>query len=614
MSMRSGIVLKLFLLTSVLCLLITGTIYMGQTIFFKQYYANRKVQDLKTSIRSFEKQFVKNAGNIQAVQQLEQDFYQKHNSWLTTLDQNGNITTANDFHVTIEIKNKKNPAPAKTITVPLYHLMKVENGMKIEPSLSLGEDVDLYTIEKNHIVVPFYLYSAQKDADWLNLLIWTKITKNLQDTVKSKDPSEVLTKLEFLLKNNAHIKISRIKGKVRDILFPDQNDLSSFIYTNNLFMDRINEFQTNLLLNQHNQYETFRILDYEQNDIKYKLFIDPVKDKNGETHYIFSMASLQPVDEAVQMVQNYFVYMIAFVMLLSFIASFYYSLKIARPLLKMNNITRRMANLDFTERISISSKDEIGDLSQNINVLSETLHSHIKQLQKDIEKEKQLENTRKEFIAGVSHELKTPLSIMKSTISIIKDGVAIHKRDYYFEAMEKEVDKMDHLIVDMLELAKYESGTYKMNMEPFLIDQVIRRICEQLWMEITKKHLTIHLDVAPIEVIANHRRIEQVITNFITNAIRYTPEKERIIVSTLEEKDQVKVCVENKGAYIPENQLNKLWERFYRGDTSRLRSEGGTGLGLAIAKNILELHGAKYGVKNTGDGVLFFFYLNKGAI
>lgn len=91
------------------------------------------------------------------------------------------------------------------------------------------------------------------------------------------------------------------------------------------------------------------------------------------------------------------------------------------------------------------------------------------------------------------------------------------------------------------------------------------------------------------------------------------PENERIIISTLEEKDQVKVCVENKGAYIPQNQLNKVWERFYRGNTSRLRSEGGTGLGLAIAKNILELHGAKYGVQNTGDGVLFFFYLKKAC-
>ena len=112
--------------------------------------------------------------------------------------------------------------------------------------------------------------------------------------------------------------------------------------------------------------------------------------------------------------------------------------------------------------------------------LSNKLHSHIGQLEQDIEKERKLENTRKEFIAGVSHELKTPLSIMKSCISILKDGVAEHKKDYYFQAMEKEVDKMDILILDMLELAKFESGTYNMKMDSFYIDEVIEEICEQL--------------------------------------------------------------------------------------------------------------------------------------
>ncbi|WHZ04998.1 HAMP domain-containing sensor histidine kinase [Neobacillus sp. YX16] len=609
--MRSRIVLKLFFLTSFLCLLITGTIYTSQTIFFKQYYANRKVQDLKTHIRLFEKQLIKNSENNQVVQQLEQDFYQKHNTWLTTLDQNGNIKTAKDFYVTIESENVKNPVQNKKITVPLYHLIDVENVKKSEPLLSSGDLVDLYTIEKNHIEVPFYLYSVQNNSYWVNILTWTKIAENFPIKNVSKNPNEVLSKLDYLIKYNIDLKISRIKGKVIDVQFPERNDVSSIIYANSLFMDRINEFQTSLLLNKNNKYDTFQILDYEQNDIKYKLFIDPVTNKNGEINYIFSMASLQPVDEAVQMVKDYFVYIIAFVLILTLLASFYYSLKIARPLLKINNITRKIANLDFSERIEYYSKDEIGDLSQNINFLSNTLHSHIKQLRLDIEKEKQLENTRKEFISGVSHELKTPLSIMKSCISILKDGVATHKKDYYFEAMEKEVDKMDLLIVDMLELAKYESGTYKMKMEPFFIDKIIDYICNQLSLEVEKKQLTVHKDIDPIEVIGNQHRIEQVMTNFLTNAIRYTPENEHIYISTIEEDEHVKVCVENKGAYIPNEQLEKVWDRFYRGDTSRHRSEGSTGLGLAITKNILELHGMQYGVMNTSGGVLFYFYLKK---
>ena len=120
-------------------------------------------------------------------------------------------------------------------------------------------------------------------------------------------------------------------------------------------------------------------------------------------------------------------------------------------------------------------------------MLSNKLHSHIGQLEEDIEKERKLENTRKEFISGVSHELKTPLSIMKSCISILKDGVAEHKKSIIFKRW-REVDKMDTLILDMLELAKFESGTYKMKKSSFYIDTVIEDICEHLSVEIEKKN------------------------------------------------------------------------------------------------------------------------------
>ncbi|CAM3946146.1 sensor histidine kinase [Mesobacillus zeae] len=604
--MKFGIVLKLFLLTTTLCLLITGSIYIGQTIFFKQYYANQKVNELKSSIKSFEKQYLKSNGDVQTIQQLEQDFYRAQNTWITTLDHNGNMKTANDFYVEIKIETIKNTN--EIIKIPLYHLLKEDDLLQDTPPISKGDIVDVKTIDKNNISIPFYLYVVQHNSYWINQSMW----KNIDNSFQVDNETYVIKeKLDLSTKYNEGIH--QLKGTVQNVRIPDRNDVSSIIYSNSLFMDRINEFQTNLFMDKQNQYETFKTLDYEQNGIKYKLFIDPIKDENGETNYIFSMASLQPVDEAVRMVKDYFVYMIAFVLLLTILASIYYSIKIAKPLLRINDTTRKIAHLDFSERIEYHSKDEIGDLSQNINLLSNTLHSHITQLQQDIEKEKQLEITRKEFISGVSHELKTPLSIMKSCISILKDGVASHKKDYYFEAMEKEVDKMDLLIVDMLELAKYESGTYKMKMEPFFIDKIIDHVCNQLSLEIEKKELTVHKDLATIEVFANQHRIEQVITNYITNAIRYTPVHENIYISTTIEDDQVKVCVENKGTHIPNDQLDKVWERFYRGDTSRQRSEGSTGLGLAISKNILELHGTQYGVVNTSDGVLFYFTLNKNS-
>ncbi len=600
-------------------MLILVTIIVGQTIFFKQFYANKKVNDVKINVNSFEKDYLKSEGNSQINQKLEQDFYREHNTWITTLDSNGYLKNEKDFYIELKLnqsKNKENQFANSTISIPLYNF-KAEGDYTrdmLNEIFPIGKTVILQGIENNSTFIPYLLFFKTKTPRLINPTLEKRINEILiqqKNKYNSKEFSKMDTE-EYKRAFEEQLPVTYLEGDITKVQLADGNEQSNFVYTNNLFMERIQEFQANLLLDKKNaSYNSLQEIDYEQNDIKYKIIIKLIKDKNDEVTYIFSMISLQPVDEAVQMIKEYYIYIVMFTLILILLSSFYYSKKISKPLLQINTATKQIANLDFSERVSVESKDEIGELSQNINLLSNTLHSHIEQLQRDIEKEKQLENTRKEFISGVSHELKTPLSIMKSCISILKDGVADYKRDYYFKAMEKEVDKMDIMIIDMLELAKFESGTYKMQMNVFYIDNAIQRICEQLSMEVAKKKLHVHIHLSTIEVIANHRLMEQVISNFITNAIRYTPEKADIIISTIDEPSRIKVCIENKGAHIEENQLDKIWDRFYRVDTARQRSQGGTGLGLAISKNILELHGAEYGVYNTVDGVLFYFYLQK---
>ncbi|MEK5037035.1 HAMP domain-containing sensor histidine kinase [Sporosarcina sp. FSL K6-3457] len=592
--MKIGIVSKLFMLTTLLGMLILATIFIGLTMFFKQYYANQKVSDIKTSIQSFEKEYLKAEEDGSIIQKLEQDFYQENTTWITTLDSVGNIKYANDFSIEVHLISSGNKDFSnRVIKIPLYSLIGLEDIERLKFNLEQGSLIMIDGIEEGDTVIPVILTRENGQ--------FTLENKLLSDKLYGKKAT-----IEPSLKDSLPIYF---RGQIKKLHLP-LGSVSSNIYSNRILIERIKQFQVNLLLNENYNSES-EMTDYKENDINYKIFIKPIKDTTGETIYIFAMTSLQPVDEAVQMLKGYYVYLILFVLLLVVLASFYYSKKIAKPLLQINDMTSKIANLDFSEKIPIVSKDEIGTLSHNINTLSATLNKHIDQLQQDIEKEKRLEHTRKEFISGVSHELKTPLSIMKSCISILEDGVAGHKKDYYFKAMSKEVDKMDMLIVDMLELAKFESGTYKMKMDVFYIDQIIECLCEQLAIDIKNKHLHVHKQLSTSKVVANQHRIEQVMTNFITNAIRYTPENARIIISTIEENECVKVCVENKGAHIKQEHLGKIWDRFYRGDMSRQRSKGGTGLGLAISKNILELHGVRYGVLNTEDGVMFFFYLNK---
>ncbi|PJO43559.1 sensor histidine kinase [Lysinibacillus xylanilyticus] len=610
--MRRGIVFKLFLLTTMLCILILATIFIGQTIFFKQFYMNKKVEDLESNLTVFEKEYRKNSNDIAKTQQLERDFAEENNAWITILDQYGNLKHEDDFYIEIQLNEYyQSLLGMKTAKVPLY-MIDEDNSIQLSESLLKNSQVYIIGILKESQIIPIEImvepveinienevYSRNqnilaKSFTFRNKMLYEKIggtRENLKEIFISNENSDLIN----------------LGGEIINIQLPQINDLSNVIYSNSLFLEQIKDFQNKILLDKLDiPNSTTQLINYEQNDINYKILIA----KSDETNsYIFSMTSLQPVDEAVQMIEEYYIYIVAFVFLLILLASYYYSIKIAKPLLRINRTTEKIANLDFSETIAVQSNDEIGDLSRNINLLSNGLSMYIEQLQQDIEKEKKLENTRKEFISGVSHELKTPLSIMKSCITILRGNVAKHKKEYYFDALEKEVDKMDLLIIDMLELAKYESGTYKMQMDSFYIDSLLEEICQKLMPEIQQKQLLVETHLSQIEVVANQRRIEQVLTNFLTNAIRYSPSQERIILAIEVIGELVKISVENKGAHIEKEHLEKIWERFYRIDASRKRSDGGTGLGLAISKNILMLHGVEYGVCNTKNGVQFYFYL-----
>ncbi|MFK4166912.1 ATP-binding protein [Paenibacillus lautus] len=606
--MKQGIVLKLFLFTTGLCLFILAVIFTLQTVFFKQYYVHQKVKDVSAALQAYEQDYLNQTTDTQETAKLEQDFYQKHNIWVTTVDTQGNLKYTDDFFMVVKLRHSDETMFSnKTMTIPLYSVIDVEDFSSDNPFLTPwieeGEGIAMEGLIMNGQPVIQRMGMTESNL---------RDESQLENRQMVRKEGEVLNRYANAFQYREKYPTFLVKGTIMKIQLPEGAGVSR--YTNHLLLDRIKAFQADLLYGDWKDSKNpNQIVDYKENDVNYIIFVNRIQDRDGNPAYLFAMASLQPVNEAAGMIKEYYVYIIIATLLLVVLASFYYSRQITRPLLRINRTTRQMADLDFSEKIPITTKDEIGDLSRNINELSERLHSHILRLEQDIEKEKQLENTRKEFISGVSHELKTPLSVIQSCLAIMKDGVASHKRDYYFKAMEDEVKRMDLLIVDMLELAKYESGTYTMDMDSFYIDAVIERVCTKLAADINAKQLHLDMSLKPVEVLANERRIEQVVVNFLSNAIRYTPEQESILVSILEDGETVKVCLENKGAHIHGEQLEKIWDRFYRGEPSRKRSTGGIGLGLSISKKILEMHGVPYGVTNTPNGVLFYFHLNKKA-
>ncbi|MGG1147471.1 sensor histidine kinase [Bacillus wiedmannii] len=594
-----SIVFKLFLLTSTLFTIIFLLFFLGQSLFLEKFYINKKVKTVQTAFEKFVNTYEESGKTYEEIRKLKQEFHDKTNAEMQFLNTNGIIKSDNNFY--IDVINPKNN---KAYSIPLNNVLTPEEYNKFE-NLGLKKDgmINVVGFVQDSTITPLELTTNYNR--WQNENVNSDFQSINGNPAKNRltSRSKTVTQIEF----TGIVSKLQLPSKADVRLANDFETLQAVQY--------FAEIIRNGTANSH-QLNTY-IIDGGEN-IKNSIFVKPIVENGKITEYAFAIASLQPVNEAMLVLKDYYVYALIIVFLVIILLSFYYSKIIVKPLIKMNRVTKKMANFDFSEKLPVTADDEIGGLSGSINTLSVNLKDRIDRLnvantklQQDIERERQLEKTRKEFISGVSHELKTPLSVIRSFAEGIKDGVS-KDTTYYTDVILEETENMNRLIVEMLELAKLESGTYKLDMTTFSIGELIQQVYTKLLFSMEEKHLQVNVDVdSSIFVNANRSRIEQVVVNLLSNAIRYTPDGEKIHVSVIELADIVKVEIENTGNPIPEESLKKIWDRFYRLDASRSRHTGGTGLGLSIVKNILDLHHAEYGVYNTTNSVVFYFNLQK---
>ncbi|TZE81420.1 sensor histidine kinase [Calorimonas adulescens] len=295
--------------------------------------------------------------------------------------------------------------------------------------------------------------------------------------------------------------------------------------------------------------------------------------------------------------------------------------KFTHPITEMNKITKKMAELDFSQTLKIDGEDEIGQLSRSINHLSHKLSEAIRELndrnrrlEEDIERERKLDKMRREFISSVSHELKTPVFLIQGYAEGLKAGIADDKkkRDFYCDVIMEEAEKMDTLVKDLLTLSQIESGMFPVKKIPFNVSQLIKEIIFKYKPVLDEKGIHIEVDTEEaLMAYADPARIEEAVVNFMNNAIDHVDEK-KIIKLTAKPADQkIRISVYNSGMAIPEEALDKVWHSFYKVDKARKRALGGTGLGLAIVKAIQEAHKNAYGVANVDGGVEFWIELDK---
>lgn len=294
--------------------------------------------------------------------------------------------------------------------------------------------------------------------------------------------------------------------------------------------------------------------------------------------------------------------------------------KVTSPIRSLSALSARMSELDFEARYVGSSEDEIGVLGNSMNTLSAKLKDTIgelktanNELQRDIEEKIRIDEARKDFIANVSHELKTPIALIQGYAEGLTEGMAEDpdSRDYYCEVIVDEANKMNIMVKQLLNLTALEFGNDLPVMEQFDITALISGILSSAGILIQQKEADVVFDYeTPVYVWADEFKIEEVVTNYLNNALNHLDGARRIEICIENAGREVKVSVFNTGSQIPDEDLDKLWTKFYKVDKAHTRTYGGSGIGLSIVKAIMDSHNKTCGVENRPDGVAFWFTLD----
>lgn len=372
--------------------------------------------------------------------------------------------------------------------------------------------------------------------------------------------------------------------------------------------EEIEEIVTQLAKNEY-VFKEMTLLDYRGKVLI--LFMPYMKDR-----YIEIITPLSFIQEGLEISTRYHLLIIMLALIIGSSMSFIFSKKMTDPILELKEITQRISLLDFNVKFEKESRDEIGELGYAINKMGGTLEKNIDEINKvnrklmeEIENEKRLENLRKEFIASVSHELKTPIAIIQGYAQGLMENIAETEEDrnFYCEIIVEESLKMDSLVKELLLITQMESGYFKIQKEEVNLYQMIKDIIDKY---ITKDKKIKYIGNKDVFVYCDEKYIDRVLENLVVNALKYSTGDRDITIKVEDQQDKYRVIISNESENLSEDDLENIWTPFYRVDKARDRD--GHGLGLAIVRGILEKHKSALGVYITEKNIInFWFELEK---
>lgn len=443
----------------------------------------------------------------------------------------------------------------------------------------------------------------------------TQIYESIRRIYSNSKEDDLYMELEKL-ETNQNIDIV-IKSYDKLAIYSTNSDFSNNIFFVQGYSNFINSDYINRRLAGETTYFTEVISD---NRIRSD-FIALIGEL-GDENLVFIRTPIESIKESVAVTNKFLSTIGIFAIGFSSILAFLISKSFTKPIKKLNIIAKNISELNFSKTYEVTTDDEIGTLGKSINILSKSLENKIQELsdinielEKDIEEKSKLAEMRKQFVSDVSHELKTPIAIIQGYAEGLVDGVASSKEDidYYCRVILDEANKMNTLTRDLLDLSNLEYGKNNLQIEKFNIVELIENILKK--NEIRFKDANISpsftYDNEEIYVLGDVFRIEQVLTNYINNALKNVDENKIVSLNVSTNNNIAKISVFNTGKTISRDQKLKIWNKFYKIDSSRNRDESGSGIGLSLVKAIMKQHQNKYGVDNKDNGVEFWFELNQ---
>ena len=328
---------------------------------------------------------------------------------------------------------------------------------------------------------------------------------------------------------------------------------------------------------------------------------------------------IESIRESAKIANRFFAYVGVLGTVAGGIIIWFVARRITRPILELNRISEQMVHLNFDAKYTGKAKNEIDLLGENINKLSASLERSISELktannelQKDIEHKEAIDEMRKEFLANVSHELKTPIALIQGYAEGLSEGINDdpESRSFYCEVIMDEAAKMNQMVQKLLTLNQLEFGNDVVTMERFDVTALIQIYLQSAGILTRQNEIQVYMaEYEPIYVWADEYKTEEVFMNYFSNAVNHCSGEKKITITLEQQEGKVRVGVFNSGDPIPEDSMPHLWEKFYKVDKARTREYGGSGVGLSIVKAIMDSMNQSYGVENLKNGVLFWFEL-----